>query len=158
MPNGECCELTLSGGATGTAVIQILEGDVNQNGSVNATDKNLESSGLTNSLVVNYVDSGLVLANMAWTVDFSGPNDGDFSLEPTEKAVLTVWLNDYKFDATDGLYYALGTDTTDPFIDASASLLKNYNSFALEISPVQGTPLTIEKVIPQSLNPIMNLR
>ncbi|MCH7813103.1 MAG: hypothetical protein IID40_03690, partial [Planctomycetes bacterium] len=41
LPNGECCELTLSGGATGTAVIQILEGDVNQSGIVNATDKNL---------------------------------------------------------------------------------------------------------------------
>ena len=41
LPNGECCELTLSGGATGTAVIQILEGDVNRNGIVNATDKNL---------------------------------------------------------------------------------------------------------------------
>ncbi len=41
LPNGECCELVLSGGATGTAMIQILEGDVNQNGIVNATDKNL---------------------------------------------------------------------------------------------------------------------
>ena len=125
---------------------------------INATNKNLESSGMNNSLVVNYVDSGQVLGNAAWTVEFSGTSDGDFSLEPTEKAVLTIWLADYKYDMTSGLYYALGTDTTDPFIDAAADLLKNYNTFSLEISPVQGTPLDIEKVIPQSLNPIMNLR
>ena len=53
---------------------------------------------------------------------------------------------------------ALGRDTTDPFIDASADLLTSYNTFSLEISPVHGTPLVIEKVIPQSLNPVMNLR
>ena len=125
---------------------------------LNATNKNLESSGNTSSLVINFIDQQQVISNAAWTVAFSGTNDGDFSLEPTEKAVLTVWLNDYKYDATSGLYYALGTDTTDPFIDASADLLTNYNTFSLEISPVQGTPLVIEKVIPQSLNPIMNLR
>ena len=125
---------------------------------LNATNKNLESSGLTSSLVINFIDQQQVISNAAWTVAFSGTNDGDFSLEPTEKAVLTVWLADYKYDVTSGLYYALGTDATDPFIDASADLLTNYNTFSLEVSPVQGTPLVIEKVIPQSLNPIMNLR
>ncbi len=125
---------------------------------IDATNKNLESSGKTSSLVINFIDQRQVISNAAWTVEFSGTNDGDFSLEPTEKAVLTVWLADYKYDTTSGLYYALGTDTTDPFIDASAELLTNYNTFALEISPVQGTPLVVEKVIPQSLNPVMNLR
>ena len=125
---------------------------------LDATNKNLESSGLSNSLVVNYIDQGQVLANVAWTVAFSGTNDGDYSLEPTEKAVITVWLVDYPYHVTAGLYYKLGTDASDPFIDATADLLGNFNNFSLEISPVQGTPLTIEKVIPQSLNPIMNLR
>ncbi len=125
---------------------------------INATNKNLEPSGYTNSLVINFIDQRQVISNAAWTVAFSGTNDGDFSLEPTEKAVITVWLNDYKYDATSGLYYALGTDTTDPFFDATGELLTNYNNFGLEISPVQGTPLVIEKVIPQSLNPVMNLR
>ena len=125
---------------------------------IDATNKNLEASGLTNSLVVNYIDQNQVLANMAWTVAFSGTNDGDFALEPTEKAVITVWLVDYAYGVTAGLYYRLGTDISDPFIDAAADLLGSFNGFSLEISPVQGTPLTIEKVIPQSLNPIMNLR
>ena len=125
---------------------------------LNATNKSLEPSGDTSSLVINFIDQQQVISNAAWTVAFSGTNDGDFSLEPTEKAVLTIWLSDYKYNNTHGLYYALGTDTDDPFIDASGDLLSNYNTFGVEISPVQGTPLVIEKVIPQSLNPIMNLR
>ena len=125
---------------------------------INPTNKNLEPSGDTNSLVINFIDQRQVISNAVWTVEFSGTNDGDFSLEPTEKAILTIWLNDYKYDATHGLYYALGTDTTDPFFDTAAELLTNYNTFALEISPIQGTPLVVEKVIPQSLNPVMNLR
>ncbi|MCI0816171.1 MAG: hypothetical protein J4N29_03890 [Chloroflexi bacterium] len=125
---------------------------------INAANKSLEPSGSPNSLVINFLDQQKLISNVAWTVTFRGTNDGDFSLEPTETAVLTVWLQDYRYDEAHGLYYALGTDTTDPFIDTSAGLLTNYNTFTLEISPVQGTPLVVEKVIPQSLNPIMNLR
>ena len=125
---------------------------------IDATNKNLEASGASNSLVINFIDQKQVISNAAWTVAFSGANDGDFSLEPTERAVLTLWLQDYKYDATYGLYYALGTDDTDPFFDASADLLGNFDPFSIEISPVQGTPLVIEKVVPQSLNDVMNLR
>ena len=125
---------------------------------IDATNKNLESSGASSTLVVNFIDQQQIISNAAWTVAFSGANDGDFSLEPTERAVLTVWLVDYPYNASAGLYYNLGTDSTDPFFDASADLLGNFDSFSVEISPVQGTPLFIEKVIPQSLNEIMNLR
>ena len=125
---------------------------------LNATNKSLESSGSTSSLVINFIDQKQVISNAAWTVAFSGSNDGDFSLEPTERAVLTLWLADYKYNNTHGLYYVLGTDTTDPFFDGSADLLGNFDPFSIEISPVQGTPLVIEKVIPQSLNDVMNLR
>ena len=125
---------------------------------INATNDNLESSGATNTLVINFIDQKQVISNTAWTVVFSGSNDGDFSLEPTERAVVTVWLQDYKYHVTAGLYYALGTDTSDPFLDAEADLLGNFDSFSIEISPVQGTPLFIEKVVPQSLSDIMNLR
>ena len=125
----------------------------------------LETSGLTSSLVINYVDRNLVIKNVAWTVAFTGNADGDFSLEATEKAVITIWLQPYKWDASvtgtvdaPGLYYTLGTDTSDPFIDTAPNLLGNFDSFSVELSPVQGSPLFIEKIIPQSLNPIMNLR
>ncbi len=129
---------------------------------LNAASDYLESSGNTNTLVINYIDRNQVIKNAAWTVSFTGNNDGGSSLEATEKAVITVWLQNYTWDAlattTTSLYYRLGTDATDTFIDTTANLLGNFDSFSVELSPVQGSPLFIEKVIPQSLNPIMNLR
>lgn len=138
--------------------LQGLPIDVTPAYQLNAVNKSLESSGETNSLVINLIDQNQVINGLAWTVAFSGADDGDFSLESTERAIMTVWLNDYRFDPTAGLYYALGTDTTDSFFDLSADLLGKFDSFALEIQPVLGAPLLIEKVIPQSLNDIMNLR
>ena len=118
----------------------------------------LEASGLVNSLAITYIDKDQVISNMAWTVDFGETSDGDYSLESTEKATVTVWLVDHPYDATTGLYYKLGEGPGDPFLDAKEALLGSYDAFSLEISPVQGAPLSVEKVIPQSLNPIMNLR
>jgi archaellin len=99
-----------------------------------------------------------LIQDVAWTVAFSGANDSDFLLEATEKAILTVWLVEYDYDNTAGLYYNLGGGTGDPFLDTQATLLGNFDPFTMEISPVQGAQLTIEKVVPQSLNSIMNLR
>ena len=118
----------------------------------------LEASGLSNTLVVSYMDSGRVVGEAAWTVRFTGANDGDYSLEATERATVTVWLVEYEYDTTRGLYYTLGGGATDPFADDTASLLTKYESFSLGVSPVAGAPLQIERVAPQSLNTIMNLR
>ncbi len=121
----------------------------------------LELSGDTNTVQIDYIDATQTIDDVAWTVSFTGSNDGDFSLEPTEKAVITIWLNNYSYDygtAAVGLYYRLGTDSSDPFMDTSGALLQRFDTFSVELSPVQGTPLFIEKIIPQSLNPIMNLR
>jgi flagellin FlaB len=125
---------------------------------INAANQQLERSGGTNSMVVNYLDGNQMINNAAWTVTFSGSNDGDFSLEPTEKAIISVWTVEYTYDNDARLYYHLGTGANDSFIDTKAELLANYDNFSLEVSPVQGAPLVIEKIIPQSLNEIMNLR
>jgi flagellin FlaB len=143
---------------TAAVTLSGLPIDVTPAYQLNGTNGSLESSGETNSLVINFVDQRQVINNVAWTVAFSGANDGDFSLEPTERAVITVWLVDYSYDNTAGLYYNLGTDKNDPFLDASGELLGKFNPFSLQFSPVQGTPLVIEKIVPQSLNDIMNLR
>ena len=47
LPNTECCTMTLGGGAGGSQVIKILQGDVNGSGRVNATDKNLVKGKIT---------------------------------------------------------------------------------------------------------------
>jgi len=41
LPNTECCTLTLSGGATGSADVTLLYADVTRNGAVNSADKNV---------------------------------------------------------------------------------------------------------------------
>lgn len=123
-----------------------------------ALNGSLEPSGLDNTLVIDYVDSSHVLNEVAWTVRFSGSNDADYSLEPTERAEVTVWLVEYEYDPEAGLYYTLGGGTGDPFADDEDSLLTKYERFSLEISPVKGAPLQVERVAPQALEPIMNLR
>lgn len=132
--------------------------DVTPKYQLDSTNSNLEASGSIKTLVVNFLDRNQLIKDVAWTVAFSGANDGDFSLEATERAVLTIWLVEYDYDNTAGLYYNLGTNTSDPYIDTQAELLGKFDSFTIEISPVQGAQLTIEKVVPQSLNAIMNLR
>jgi flagellin FlaB len=132
--------------------------DVTPKYQLNPTNLSLEASGSTKTLVVNFLDQTQLIQDVAWTVAFSGANDSDFSLEATEKAILTVWLVEYDYDNTAGLYYNLGGGTGDPFLDTQATLLGNFDPFTMEISPVQGAQLTIEKVVPQSLNSIMNLR
>jgi len=44
LPDTECCTITLSGGATGTAVVRMLYGDVTQNGAVNSADRSVVSA------------------------------------------------------------------------------------------------------------------
>ena len=125
---------------------------------LNATNGSLEKATLINTLLVDYVDKNQVIGDLAWTASFSGANDGDFSLEATERGSLSLWLVDYQYDNVRGLYYTMGTDDTDPFIDNQADLLTRFSSFSISVSPVQGAPLQMERVIPQSLNPIMDLR
>lgn len=125
---------------------------------INSADGSLESSGLTNTLVVDYLAAETYIENIAWTVDFSGANDDDFSLEAAERAIITVWLVEYDYDSVSGLYYSLGGGESDPFIDSTVELLGPHSPFSLEVSPVRGAPFQVERVTPQSLNAIMNLR
>lgn len=143
---------------TVATALQGLAIDVTPAYQLNDVTGALEPSGMDKTLVVNYLDRFQRISDVAWTVDFSGTHDGDFSLEPTEKGTLTIWLVEYDYDTTAGLYYNLGTDADDPFIDSEGELLGNFDPFTLEIAPVQGAQLTLEKVVPQSLNDIMNLR
>ena len=138
--------------------LQGLPIDVTPAFKLGSPNDDLVPSGDTNTLVVRYLDKIQVINAGVWTTAFAGANDGDFSLEATERAVLTVWLVDYEYDATRGLYYVLGTAAAAGFISKKADLLTNFSRFSLEMTPVQGSPLFIEKVSPQSLNDVMNLR
>ena len=125
---------------------------------INPNNKSLERAGTTNTFVINYLDQNQLIKDVAYTTSFTGANDGDTSLEPTERAVLTIWLVEYEYENTRGLYYKFGGGAADPFIDTSPNILGRFDPFTFELTPVQGAPLVMEKVVPQALNDIMNLR
>ena len=106
--------------------------------------------------LISYSDSNIVVPETAWTVSFSGgyEDDGDFLLEDAEKAVITVWMQDY--DGSTGLY-SNGTNDLDPFIDDNANHLGANDLFSIQMMPSVGATLLMEKRIPAYLSPVMRL-
>ena len=106
--------------------------------------------------LISYSDSNIVVPETAWTVSFSGgyEDDGDFLLEDAEKAVITVWMQDY--NGSTGLY-SNGTNDLDPFIDDNANHLGANDLFSIQMMPSVGATLLMEKRIPAYLSPVMRL-
>ena len=124
---------------------------------LNGTDGNLETSGLSNPVVISYSDSKQLIEDAAWTVSFSGKSNGDNILESEEKAEITVWVVDYQYVAVPGLHYSLGAGAADPFIDAAANLLGARTTFTMQIKGEKGATVVIERTLPVRLNTVMNL-
>ena len=93
-----------------------------------------------NSCILSYVDQYQYHNDTSWTVTFVGDNDSDTLLEIGEKAEIA-------FDATDidGAATAL-----DPTLTAN-------QKFTLEFKPPAGAVVTVERVLPAGLDPVMNL-
>lgn len=106
--------------------------------------------------LISYSDSNIVIPETAWTVSFSGgyEDDGDFLLEDAEKAVITVWMQDYNGSTGE---YANGTNDLDPFIDDNADHLGANGLFQIQMMPSVGATLLMEKRIPAYLSPVMRL-
>lgn len=107
-----------------------------------------------NVTMVAYDDPSIVIDDTAWTVEFVGGYDasGNYLLENTEKAIITVWLQNY-----DGTSYSNGSGAGDPFIDSNDNHLKTNDTFNIQIMPPKGATLTIQKTTPAYLSPIMRL-
>lgn len=113
------------------------------------------TGGAKNVTMIAYNDANNYIDNVAWTVDFAGgygSGTDDFMLENSEKATVTVWLQDY-----DGSTYSNGTDTDDPFIDSNTAHLKTSSEFTLQIMPPEGATLFIQKRTPAYLDNIMRI-
>jgi len=106
--------------------------------------------------LISYSDSNIVIPETAWTVSFSGgyEDDGDYLLEDAEKAVITVWMQDY--NGSTGVY-SNGTSDLDPFIDDNANHLGANDLFSVQVMPSVGATLLMEKRIPAYLSPVMRL-
>jgi flagellin FlaB len=103
-------------------------------------------------LTASGLDQNQLIPDAAWTVEFVGKNNGDYLLESEEKAVITVWLANFATGA-----YAVGTDETDPFIDAEADLLDIYDTFTIEVRAEKGAVLVLERSLPGRFDTVMDL-
>lgn len=106
--------------------------------------------------LISYNDSNTMIDECAWTVEFSAgyEDDGDYLLEAAEKAIITVWLQNYD-DATG--VWCNGAGDEDPFIDSSSDHLGPNGVFSVQLLPPVGPALLMEKRIPAYLSPVMRL-
>ena len=89
--------------------------------------------GNTSVTVISYTDNNQHISNLPWDVKFIGKNNGDYLLEQDEQAVVTVNLT--------GL-------TTPPVI---------YSTFTIEVKPVTGASLVINRTLPARIDDVMDL-
>lgn len=107
----------------------------------------LTASGLENPMQIAYSDSAVHISNCAWTLSFIGYDDGDYDLESSEKAIITVWLHAYS-----GGTWANGTD---PFL--ASNYVATNHTFTLEVKPSKGAVLTVERTTPAYLDTINDM-
>jgi flagellin FlaB len=95
-------------------------------------DMTPNSGNSTHVTVISYTDRVQHVADMPWAVSFMGKNNGDILLEDEEMAKITVDLT-------------------------GVSGLGIYDSFTIEVKPVTGAVLVMERVLPGRIDPIMDL-
>jgi flagellin FlaB len=115
--------------------------------------------------VISYSDEDQYFADVPWTVQFIGFNNGDNLLEVGEAAEITVWLLDrnttvpaassssaaFMDGTSDGAGGGGGTTATD-------TLLVKNNKFVVEMKPPRGAIVGVNRKIPPSLRTVMDLR
>jgi flagellin FlaB len=82
--------------------------------------------------VMSYTDETQHIADIQWSIAFIGANNGDILLENEEIALVTVDLT-------------------------SVAGLGIYDSFVIEVKPVTGAVLVLERTLPGRIDPIMDL-
>ena len=87
----------------------------------------------THVTVISYTDSNQHVSDLPWSVLFIGKNNGDILLEQDEQAVVTVDLT--------GL-------TTPP---------TTYSTFTIEVKPVIGATLVINRTLPARIDAVMDI-
>jgi flagellin FlaB len=92
-------------------------------------------TGVDRKIVIDYRDEDQRVSDIdTWSVDFKGGDDGDDMLEQGEQAEITVPIS--------------GVVTTDLGIN---------KTFAIEIKPLHGGTLVIERTTPGVIDPVMDL-
>jgi flagellin FlaB len=104
------------------------------------------ANGSAHKVILNYLDSVHEVSNLYWTVNMLGTDDGDYLLEPGEKAQITVG----------GPSNLVGAGN---LLNAvTVPQLTSNTSFTLTVVTPAGAILTIQRVTPPFINLVMNLR
>lgn len=114
-----------------------------------ATGTDPDVSGLSPTTFVKVVTANFNESEAAWTVTFPGTGDGDYFLEPGERAEITVWL--HRNDLVNSLY-EMGAGESDPFIDESGELVLANALISIEVIPLNSGAMVVERVLPPELS------
>lgn len=104
-----------------------------------------------NRTQIAFNDQDTTVSDVAWTVKFIGKYNGDTMLDPGEKAVISVWL--HSENAGTWSNYLAGSASN--FI--GTDYVGTYHTFTLEVKPVSGATLTIQRTTPAYLDSVVDL-
>ena len=121
----------------------------------NDTGTDPDASGLTSRSSATIQTDSFLINDAAWTVTFPGTDNGDYILDGDEQAEITIWL--HTCDNVNSLW-DLGNGTSDPYVDAAASLIGVSDEFTIQFHPAKGNTLNIQRTLPVVLRPQMDLR
>jgi archaellin len=121
----------------------------------NDTGTDPDASGLTSRSSATIQTDSFLINDAAWTVTFPGTDNGDYILDGDERAEITIWL--HTCDNVNSLW-DLGNGTSDPYVDAPASLIGVSDDFTIQFHPAKGNTLNIQRTLPVVLRPQMDLR
>jgi flagellin FlaB len=106
--------------------------------------------------VISLTDQNVQLSDCAWTVTWVGDENGDFSLDKNERALITVWLvnnvaGQYKLGAPGSTTFYSDTQ------DTAGNLIDTNHTFTIQVKPSSGAVLTVERTTPGYLDTVMDL-
>jgi len=105
-----------------------------------------------NRLQIAFNDQDVNISDCAWTARFIGKNNLDTMLDPGEKAIVSVWLHR---EVTAGSWTATYAGHEENFI--GTDYVDTYHTFTLEVKPVTGATLTIQRTTPAYLDAVIDM-
>jgi len=94
-------------------------------------------NGTTNNVtIMSFTDSSQHVSDLAWSTTYVGENNGDNLLENEEQVIITVNFMDS---------------------DAPVTGLGVYDSFVIEVKPVTGASLALDRTLPGRIDAVMDL-
>ncbi len=98
--------------------------------------------------VVSVTTENFSTSSAAWTVSFPGTDDGDNVLEKGERAEMTIWLFT---EDTANSWFDLGTDESDPYVDAAADALIERDQVTIRITTDKAPETSLTLTTPLEL-------